>query len=329
MPPLPSAFAGSLKWLWRHLTGIECQPDTQPPPTWSGPARGYRFEALTVASGDGTRRWRVELGIPHAAPPAAGFPSFWMLDGPRARAELDEALLQALADHPQPQVLVFFGHDHDDAETLPSLRARDYTFRAGRYPFLQPPGAAPDHPVGGGADHLLEVLERQLWPRLAARAPLDPARRTLWGHSLGGLLVLHALLSRPAAFRTYVAASPSVWWCGGAVMDEPVTRFEAHNAGRRAHLVVCLGGNEREGRIAPARPGDAAAAGLRQAIAGAPPDAAFTLAARLAGVPGLEVCWREFPGLDHAPMFRASLLHALRHLSKIPGRALVPLRVRA
>ena len=39
---------------------------------------------------------------------------------------------------------------------------------------------------------------------------VDPSRRTLWGHSFGGLFTLYALLARPGSFARYAAISPSI-----------------------------------------------------------------------------------------------------------------------
>ena len=36
--------------------------------------------------------------------------------------------------------------------------------------------------------------------------------RILVGHSLGGLLAMHTLASRPALFRMYNTLEPSLWW---------------------------------------------------------------------------------------------------------------------
>ena len=68
-------------------------------------------------------------------------------------------------------------------------RARDYT----------PPGdrGALEDPRGrpaGGAPAYLRKLGQEILPRAETLAPLDPARRWLWGHSYGGLFVLQAAL---------------------------------------------------------------------------------------------------------------------------------------
>lgn len=278
----------------------------------------YRFERFTVSSADGSRTWRVHLGIPKAPPPAEGHPSFWMLDGNAALIEFDHALLEELAAGPAPQVLVFIGYDNAlriDSEQ----RNRDYT------PALTPPedyGKQP-YDLSGGADAFLEVIERRIRPEVLARADMDPQRQTLWAHSVGGLFVLHTLFTRTGAFQTYVAGSPSMWWQNGLAVRES-ERFVTHNAGHPARVLVHLGGAERIGDRGDRDLSNPRVVAHLERIQGAPPDAAFQLAQRLRSVPGLEVSYREFDGLGHGPMFRASLMGALHTVAGVADRSGTP-----
>lgn len=276
----------------------------------------YRFERFTVESADGTRRWRVHVAVPKAPPPAAGYPALWMLDGNAALMEFDDALLADLAARPQPHLLVFAGYDN--ALRIDSAaRSRDYTPFAGERPDRDGGVVA----GGGGADAFLEVIERQLRPELARRVATDPARQALWGHSLAGLFALHALYTRGGAFDTYAAGSPSLWWGDGAMLHGPEQRFVANNAGRRARLLIGLGGGERASDTRHRDLDDPRVQVHLRRIAAAPPDSAERLAARLARVDGLQVDYREFPGLGHGPMFRASLMWALHAITGVADRS--------
>lgn len=99
-----------------------------------------------------------------------------------------------------------------------------------------------DFPTAGGGEHFLDFIEQELVPAVEARYRTVPARLYA-GHSFGGLLGVHALLSRPRLFRAVVAASPSLVW------DEALMVREAHGLradqapGPRA-LFVSLGGRE-------------------------------------------------------------------------------------
>lgn len=64
---------------------------------------------------------------------------------------------------------------------------------------------------GGGGDKFLDFLQEELIPHIEAEYRTQPYR-ILVGHSLGGLLTLHALQSRPQLFQAYLAMDPSIWW---------------------------------------------------------------------------------------------------------------------
>jgi predicted alpha/beta superfamily hydrolase len=66
-------------------------------------------------------------------------------------------------------------------------------------------------PTSGGADKFLKFIETELIPRIESSYRVKPYR-ILAGHSLGGLFAIHALISRPNVFNSYVAVSPSLQW---------------------------------------------------------------------------------------------------------------------
>jgi len=273
----------------------------------------YRFERFVVAAADGGGRYRVNLAIPAPPPPAAGFPAFWMLDGNAALQAFDEQLLAGLA-RGTPQVLVFVGHDNPlriDA----AARMRDYTPLPAR--FEEDGGAT----RGGGADALMDVIAHRIRPELARRVPLDPWRQALWGHSLGGLFALHALYRGDAGFRTFAAASPSLWWAGGALLGAPERAFVERAGERQARVLLMLGEGERHPDFSGRDMDDPAVVAHLRRVAAVPADALEQLAGRLRQVPGLDVGYREFAGLGHGPMLRASLLHALHAVAGIADRS--------
>jgi uncharacterized protein len=66
----------------------------------------------------------------------------------------------------------------------------------------------------------------------------------LFGHSFGGLFVVHVLLTQPQAFAEYIAASPSIWWSDDLVL-KPEAEFEAH-ADRYPKIRIQLSAGEYE-----------------------------------------------------------------------------------
>jgi predicted alpha/beta superfamily hydrolase len=63
----------------------------------------------------------------------------------------------------------------------------------------------------GGGDAFLKFIRDELIPLIDSTFHTLPAR-VLVGHSLGGLLVIHALLEESDMFHGYIAIDPSLWW---------------------------------------------------------------------------------------------------------------------
>src|SRR5690606_3974312 len=104
------------------------------------------------------------------------------------------------------------------------------------------PWGKPWPPTGGAADYL-RFLERDVPDAVSRLAPLDDARRTLFGHSLGGLLAILALLWGGAGFTRFLGASPALWFAPDAV-DAACRSFSVPE---RAGLgLLALVGSEEE-----------------------------------------------------------------------------------
>ncbi len=66
-------------------------------------------------------------------------------------------------------------------------------------------------PTSGGGDKFLKFIETELITEIEKRYRTQPYR-ILAGHSLGGLFAVHAMLSRPELFNSYIAVSPALQW---------------------------------------------------------------------------------------------------------------------
>src|SRR3546814_1447838 len=64
-------------------------------------------------------------------------------------------------------------------------------------------------------------------PVIEARWHIDRRRETLVGHSFGGLLGVHAWLTRPALFDHVVVVSPSFWFGDGFLAREAAIARDA------------------------------------------------------------------------------------------------------
>jgi hypothetical protein len=110
-----------------------------------------------------------------------------------------------------------------------NFRGRDYT-----------PTASADEPSSGGADRFLAYLVRTLWPELAGRHPLREDRRAVAGHSLGSLLVLHALFQPRPFFNAALASAPSIWWDNRSILGL-VSRLRDRQPSLDGSLYLCAG----------------------------------------------------------------------------------------
>ena len=73
------------------------------------------------------------------------------------------------------------------------------------------PGGDLRFPTSGGADNFLKFFETELIPQIEKDYRVQPYR-ILAGHSLGGLFAIHAMMTKPGLFNSYVAVSPSLQW---------------------------------------------------------------------------------------------------------------------
>jgi uncharacterized protein len=65
--------------------------------------------------------------------------------------------------------------------------------------------------VSGGGEEFTGFIEKELIPHIDSLYPTAPYR-ILIGHSLGGLMVVNALIHHGSVFNAYLAIDPSLWW---------------------------------------------------------------------------------------------------------------------
>lgn len=67
------------------------------------------------------------------------------------------------------------------------------------------------YPTSGGADNFLKFFETELIPEIEKEYRVQPYR-IFAGHSFGGLFAIHAMITKPKLFNSYIAVSPSLQW---------------------------------------------------------------------------------------------------------------------
>jgi uncharacterized protein len=132
-----------------------------------------------------------------------------------------------------------------DRQLIPPMIVVGIPYLANRSHELSPAGTgstAANYPNAGGADQTLRFILDELLPWVDARYPTLPMR-ILAGHSLGGLLALYAMDTRPDVFRVVIAMSPAIFWNDG-VMGNEIALHLATDTVRTRTLYLMSGGQE-------------------------------------------------------------------------------------
>lgn len=225
---------------------------------------------LTFTSAINGEPYTLFVSIPFIAPPQGGYPVYYVLDGESyfSTAATASRLLQEnaavvvgidhLAFNDRTVIEKYANRKPSDTSPIGTdamisavnrLRTHDLTLP------VAPAHRAPDwfEPSrNGGVDDFLKIIETEIKPKIAALVPVDPANQALYGHSLGGLAVIHALFTEPTAFRSFIASSPSLWWDGDAVLEDEEKFAAAITAGQAApRILITAGGDEDDLSIPP------------------------------------------------------------------------------
>lgn len=217
------------------------QQAAQPSPA---PAYVLPFTHMWDMTSDAGETYRILVSFPGVGdPPAEGYPVLYVLDGNASFATFAEARRLQEYEDIGKSIVVGVGYPTD----MP-YHAR----RTGD--FVEPSAAAGT--ASDGRKAFLDFLTGKLRSEIARRYRTDPERQSLFGHSFGGLLALHALYARPQAFHSIVAASPSLEWDGQAILREErafVDRLTAGKVGKTSRLMIVVGGRDVDDDPEPAR----------------------------------------------------------------------------
>lgn len=94
-------------------------------------------------------------------------------------------------------------------------------------------------PTSGGADNFLKFFETELIPEIEKGYRVQPYR-IFAGHSLGGLFAIHAMISKPGLFNSYIAVSPSLQWADNDELKR-ATEYLKNQKEMKVSLFVSIG----------------------------------------------------------------------------------------
>ncbi len=159
----------------------------------------------------------------------APYPVLYLMDGPAHINEIGSTVDFLAQNNRMPPVIVV-GIANTD-------RTRDLT--PTHWDAKRPDGTVNANPTSGGGDHFLDFIQKELMPEVEKRYRAS-CYRIFAGHSLGGLMVIHTLITRPELFQAYIAVSPSLQWDDQRTLHQAQQFFAAHPELKKA-LFFSLG----------------------------------------------------------------------------------------
>ncbi len=254
-------------------------------------ARAKQFDLVSRLNG---KKYRVFVSTPFEMDPATRYPVLYVLDGSGNFNTASQFTTRQSGRIAGPGIIVGIGYPTDNPKDIAELRLHDLTIS--RYT-----GTPPIAPTGG-ADMFLNVIEQEIMPFVEATYQIDPAKRAIWGQSVGGLTVLRTMFRKPGLFSTYILSSPSIWWNEREILaDEKafVERVKAKNL--RLNILITSAGDEQYRGADAARLADAQQSRMI--------DNASELAARLTAhaLEGLHIQRTIFDGESHLSVSGVSL----------------------
>ncbi|MNI13228.1 Ferri-bacillibactin esterase BesA [compost metagenome] len=242
------------------------------------------------------RKYQIFVAKPAEAAPPSGYPVIYLLDANSVFGTMVEAIrLQGRRPDKTgvvPAIVVGIGYETEGP--FADERFYDFTPEPTTEYSHRPDGTV--LPEQGGAADFLEFIEEDLKPEIEGEFSIDRSRQAIFGHSLGGLFVLHVLFTKPKAFQTYIAGSPSIHW-NQQLLHEKEQQFVSHVKQEPIDVAILLAMGEEEKRHSSGNS-----------------HKAKELAERLSALSsrGVEVEFREFEGEGHVSVLPVLISRALR-----------------
>jgi len=259
--------------------------------------RATQYDLTSKVNGE---TYRVMVAVPPGYESDKAYPALYVLEGNVYFATAADAMTrQAIYRNTSPAIVIGIGYPTDETMVVNTRRWPDLTPSVSKDP--------EEKRRTGGGDTFLRVIDEEIKPLVASRYKLDAGNQALWGHSIGGLMVLRALFQRPGSYSTYLISSPSIWWDDHLVLkDEAAFSKRMLEKGPPIRVLVTSAGEEQYRGEDPKRLASAARSRMI--------DNATELAARLSriGSPRLTVQRYVLEGETHITVSHSALSRSLR-----------------
>jgi len=281
--------AGAICLLLCTTAPLHAQTEPGPIPEQGHPAKLPRALQYDFTSRITGRPYRLTITPPVNPDPSLLYPALYVLDGSAWFATSSEvATVFGATGQTGTGYVIALGYQTEDVMVASELRNLDMT------PFRSPnPRYAS---VTGDGDAFLRAIYEEVQPFALRHLRVDPHRQAIWGHSIGGLLVLRSMFRDPGRFSTYLMASPTI--NPHVLADEPAFFERIARNHMVLRVLITVGGDEQP-------PG--------ATMAYKTIDDASNLADRLrAGAPQLEVECTIFSGEGHLTAGLLSLIRSIQ-----------------
>ena len=218
-----------------------------------------------------------------------GCPVLYLLDSNWYADDLIKRLIPLIEAGQIPPIMVVGIHNSED-------RVRDLTPSASTLDWNGKPEARFED--SGGGDAFLNFIEKELVPQVEMQCCSTPYR-ILAGHSLGGLLALHSLITRPQLFQAHILVDCSLWWQHQSLIKHVEVELAKARDIRNQVFVGIASQNSREEESLAVM--DTAGERLVKALAASPS-------------PGLKSQWRRFEGESHGTVALPGFYAGLRFI---------------
>jgi predicted alpha/beta superfamily hydrolase len=180
----------------------------------------------------------VHLPASYAAA-TRNYPVLYVVDGDNDFSPTLEYLGLLMAEYHIPEPIVVAIGDGGPIGSPGNKRNRDFT-----------PTATAAMPESGGAPAFLGFIEQELIPLVETTYRADPAQRSYYGYSMGGLFGTYILFQKPTLFKNILLGSPALGYNNSQIFSIEQAYHAAHRD-LPVHVFLEVGALETAGQKEP------------------------------------------------------------------------------
>lgn len=216
--------------------------------SWLTPAHAQQPTPVTVPNSEHRVMQSKVAGHPYDvyvhlpvgyATATRNYPVLYVVDGDNDFAPTLEYLGLLMAEYHIPEPIVVAIGDGGPIGSPGNKRNRDFT-----------PTATAAMPESGGAPAFLGFIEQELMPMIETTYRADPAQRTYYGYSMGGLFGTYVLFQKPTLFKNILLGSPALGYNNSQIFSIEQAYHAAHRD-LPVHVFLEVGALETAGQKEP------------------------------------------------------------------------------